>query len=257
MLFIYVKGLKKCSVSSACSFVFENQNSIPKSEEERMMKSTFILLPVFLLILCGCGKQSDNQQLAQNYYHLAQEELKGENVTSLSYRTALSYIDQAFAASKKALYMASKGTIFFRLGKDRDALRCFKQALGLNPTAKLCGEIFNNMACVLARSGEVRKAEKIWTTLVNDKDYLSPEVALYNQSKVCFARNDIKQAEEKLCQAVTHAPCYIDARYVLSLLYLSQNFHEKASEHLKVILQLAPEHRGAQHLYQRFCTNED
>lgn len=215
----------------------------------------FIFFVLFILFFVGCGKQKGNK-LAQNYYKMALVELQDQNNSrQYSYKKALEYIENAISIDEKAEYIALKATLLFELGDDLFGETFFNLALSKTKDSKLKCEILNNKACLFAQVGmsneqdfKVNGALEIWEKLENNKDYLTPEVSLFNQSKVYVYKNDYQTAKDKLLRAVKISPNYLDAHYYLALVYYNLSDNILALTQLDTVLYLYPEHKGAQNL---------
>lgn len=207
----------------------------------------YFCLPVFVLIFSNCGKKS-NKSLAQNYYKLSMLELGSEDESPETIKKALNYIDLALNQNDDTKYLALKASLLFKLGQIEECSYLFKQILSKDIDLRLKAEVSNNYACLLAQTGKTDVALEIWSKLESDKDYLTPEVAFFNQSKVYFEKNDLKKAKEKLLKAVFLEPSYIDARYYLSQVFIKLRDFGSAKKELSTVLFLAPEHSEAKKL---------
>ncbi|MFH1462037.1 MAG: tetratricopeptide repeat protein [bacterium] len=209
----------------------------------------------FVLIFTGCGKQKVNK-ISQNYYKMAILELQEENTDKqYSYKKALYNIEKALEIEEKSEYLALKGTLLFELGYDSLGESFFDKALLNADDPKLKCEILNNKACLFAQVGMFNKQEfkvnhalDIWQKLERDKDYLTPEVAFFNQSKIFVYKNDYQNAKEKLQRAVRISPSYLDAHYYLALVLYNLSDVVAAQNELDAVLFLYPEHKGALNL---------
>jgi tetratricopeptide (TPR) repeat protein len=215
----------------------------------------FIFLFLLTILFFGCGKQKDNK-LAQNYYKLALVELQDQDNNRLySYKKAIEHIENAIRIEEKPEYLAFKATLLFELGDDLFGETLFNLALSKAQDSKLKCEILNNKACLFAQVGmyneqsfKVNNALEIWEKLEADKDYLTPEVSLFNQSRVYIYKNDYQTAKDKLLKAVKIAPNYLDAHYYLALVFYNLSDNISAQNQLDTVLYLYPEHKGAQNL---------
>lgn len=207
------------------------------------------------MLLTACSKQKTNK-IAQNYYKMAILELQeGGGDRQYSYKKALYNIEKALEVEEKSEYLALKGTLLFELGYDSLGESLFDKALLNADDSKLKCEILNNKACLFAQVGmfnkqdfKVNQALDIWQKLERDKDYLTPEVAFFNQSKIFVYKNDYKNAKEKLQRAVQISPNYLDAHYYLALVHYNLLDTIAAQSELDAVLFLYPEHKGALNL---------
>lgn len=207
----------------------------------------YFSLIVFVLFFNGCGKKT-NSQLAQNYYKLSILELGESEQTPETMKKALNYVDLALSQDEDSKYLALKASILFKLGYIKDSKRIFKFALSKEIDPILKAETLNNYACLLAQKGKTDEALRIWQDIEKDKNYLTPQVALFNQSKVYFEQNDLKSAKEKLLKSISLEPSYIDARYYLAQVFVKLRDFESAKKELTTVLFLAPEHESAKKL---------
>lgn len=210
------------------------------------------------MVCVHCGKQK-NSDLARTYYKMSLLEINQEEsyVRDSAYKKALGHIDKAIEYDKKAEYLALKATILFKLGKEDEGYEYFEKALQLNVDSQVRAEILNNKACLLAHVGmKERNDEKIniaihiWDELKDNKDYLTPEVSFFNQSKVYMFKNDPQKAKENLLISIHLSPSYVDAHYYLAYVANQLNDVALAKDHVKIVLFLEPEHQGAAQLQE-------
>jgi len=206
-----------------------------------------------LLLFFGCGKKK-NSDLARTYYKMSLLELNQDDqaVGESAYKKALGHIDKALHYDKTAEYLALKATILFKLGKEQKGYEHFEKALQLDVDPQVRAEILNNEACLLAqmgmkeqKNGKIDQAIQIWNGLKDNKDYLTPEVSFFNQSKVYMFKNDPEKAKENLLTSVQLSPSYVDAHYYLAYVANQLNEEKLAKDHVKIVLFLEPEHKGA------------
>ena len=207
----------------------------------------YFSLIVFVLFCNGCSKKN-NSQLAQNYYKLSILELGEGDQTPDTMKKALNYVELALTQDEDSKYLALKASILFKLGYIDDSKIIFKQVLSKDLDPILKTEVFNNYACLLAQEGETNDALQIWEGLEKDKNYLTPQVSLFNQSRIYFNNNDLKKAKEKLTKSIFLEPSYIDARYFLAQILVKLQDFKSAKQELTTILFLAPEHEAAKKL---------
>lgn len=215
----------------------------------------FLFLVLNLFSFLGCGKKN-NVKLAQTYYKFALLELGEKQPDDQIYKNALDYIEKAIDQEFNPEYLALKGTLLFKLGKNQEGNFYFDQALGQNSLdPKIRSEILNNKACLLAEIGaknlnenNIKQALEIWQSLEDDKSYLTPEVALFNQSKVFLRKNCLDLAKDKLAQAINISPSFLDAHYYLALVSYKLKDISLAKDEIKTVLFLEPTHEGAKFL---------
>ncbi|MFH1644516.1 MAG: hypothetical protein ABIA74_05065 [bacterium] len=207
----------------------------------------YFCLTVFLLFFTTCSKKT-NKKLANDYYKLSLLELGGQDGNTESLKKALINLDLALNYDDDSKYLALKASILFKLNQLPDAKKIFEQILAKKIDDGLKTEILNNYACLLAQLGNTGQALKIWADLQNDKNYLTPEVALFNQSKVYFELNEPQKAKGKLLQAVFLEPGYLDAHYSLAQIFVNLKEFDSAKKELTTVLFLEPTHETAQKL---------
>ena len=219
------------------------------------LNAFFVLF--FIFFIAGCEKQKNNK-LAQNYYKMAMEELADiKNGKEYSCKRAIDFVDMAINIDEKPEYLAFKATLLFELGYDEIGENFFDNALSKTKNEKLRCEILNNKACLLAQvgmfnhdNGKVDYAFNVWQDLIYNKDYLTPEVAYFNQSKFYIFKNNYELAKEKLLRAVEISPNYIDAHYYLALVYHNLSDIQAVKNEIQTVLYLFPEHKSAKRLEQ-------
>ena len=116
----------------------------------------------------------------------------------------------------------------------------------LSPILK--SDVRNNYACLLAHIGEVEEALRIWRELEACSDYLTPEVALFNQGKYFLMNGDFKLSKEKLISAVEISPSYVDAHYYLAIVAKEGGDKDLFINEINTVLFLEPHHFGARKL---------
>ncbi len=167
---------------------------------------------------------------------------------SNAYKKALGYVNQAIEQEACPRYAALKATLLFKLGRQQESFAMFDIALEDCVNQRLKSEIFNNYACLCAQSGQQEKALDIWGQLENNEHYLTPEVALLNQSKVYVEKGDWKRAKNLLLKASRINPSYLDAHFYTALVAFQTNDVFLAKDKLRTVLLLEPLHHGAQAL---------
>ncbi|KKP24719.1 MAG: hypothetical protein SZ59_C0001G0037 [candidate division TM6 bacterium GW2011_GWF2_28_16] len=205
-----------------------------------------------LFFLPSCNKQKNNK-LAQNYYKMALVELQDQrDLNNYSYKKALEYVNLALNLNTTPEYLALKATLLLELADENVALEFFDAALINTKDNKLKCEILNNKACLQAQIGMLSKNENlinssilIWQDLTKNKDYLTPEVALYNISKVNAYNNNYINAKQNLEHAIKLAPNYLDAHYYLALINYNLSDFNAAKREIDSVLFLYPEHKNA------------
>lgn len=204
------------------------------------------LKPIFwCLLFAGCGGKQDNHQLAQTYCKMAFADMAEEGGTARGYKRALLTIDKALACDQRPEYYACKGTILFKLGDYAQSEACYDQALACHPEAPLMSEIANNRACICAQRRNYGAAKKIWSGLIKDTTYQTPEVAWVNIGKMYIKERKLSEAKHAFEQAVTLAPSYIDAHFYLSLVERELGDKSLARREADLVLKMEPEHQGA------------
>ena len=109
----------------------------------------------------------------------------------------------------------------------------------------------NNEACVLAQAGKYAQAKKYWQLLITNRQYVTPEVAYVNLSKLAVEEGDFVGAERLLAQAMYLCPNYVDACFYRALVACQLHEYEKARVLLASVQSLAPTHTGARELRAR------
>jgi tetratricopeptide (TPR) repeat protein len=212
---------------------------------------------IFILLFLGCTKER-NHELAQTYHKLAMVELIDGEGGEYAYKKALGHINTSLKHEVRPEYLALKGTILFKLNQDEAGCDFFDEALKiakLNMDLALKADILNNKACLLAKIGmqkpeknKVDEALKIWDKLQNDKNYLTKEVALFNQSKIYIFQGNYQKAKQALHKAICVAPNYMDAHYYLASVAFTLRDFALAKNEVATVLYLQPGHKGAEEL---------
>jgi Tfp pilus assembly protein PilF len=216
------------------------------------MNKICLLSLVFIVMCLSCGKKKKNSSLARNYYKMALLELSDGHDDEWANKKALGCIENAIQQEKKAEYVAMKATLLFRLGQGQESDSYFKEALQLCEGAEfLKTEILNNYACLLVTVGRGEQALSIWKDLENNRNYLTPEVALVNQGKFHAMNNNVEKAKKCFSKAIYLSPNFLDAHYYLALVSYSSGDLSTTKNELKTVLFLNSEHDGAKRFLQQ------
>jgi len=231
-----------------------------------MIKNLFLVFNMvfFLLLFFACGKKDNNKssssiwssskKLGQTYYRLALLEVS-EQSDEQGCKKSLDYINKALEKDSRPEYLALKGTLLLQLNQEKEVLNYFYMALQNNPDPKIVADILNNKACLLAKLGianneqdKIDQSIKIWSKLLHDKDYLTPEVAHFNIGKVYIHQKNYKKAQQQLSKAIKVSPNYLDAHYYLACVSYQLNDFSLARNEISTVLFLEPEHQSAKEL---------
>jgi Tfp pilus assembly protein PilF len=207
----------------------------------------YLFLTLNIITFLGCQKKAEkNTALASNYYKLSILELEDDEEFEQAAKRSINYLDEAIKHDPKGSYLATKATLLFRLCNFEQAKQLFKKSLKSVLSPKLKCEVLNNYACLLAQIGEIDAAMKIFCALEKDKDYLTPEVALFNQAKIFTTQKKYRLAKGKLMDAVRLAPDYLDSHFYLAIV---SGYYLKditlAKKEVQAVLYLEPAHKGA------------
>jgi Tfp pilus assembly protein PilF len=214
------------------------------------MRFTSLLLVFVLFFLSSCARRT-NSRLAVEYYKMSLLELESVKSSEYSRRRALRYINKAIDQESNSRYLAHKATLLFLLGDEKLSLRLFDSAIEKSASSEIRCEILNNYACLLADRGRKDEALSIFRRLENDKNYLTPQVALVNQAKIYFDLGDYLLAKQKLRLAVYLAGDYVDAHYYLGAVHFYLKEYDFSRRELNRVLELEVAHEGASSLLAR------
>ena len=173
---------------------------------------------------------------------------RSDDISKASHKKSLDHLNQALEQDLQPRYLALKATLLFELGQDTQSVACFDQALKLCSDQHLKTEILNNYACLYAQKGDADKALAIWKGLESNHHYLTPEVALVNQSKVFVQQEDYQLAQQCLTRATKMSPNYLDAHYYRGLVAYRTGDISLAKNELSTVLFLEPSHAAASSL---------
>jgi len=96
----------------------------------------------------------------------------------------------------------------------------------------------NNRACILAASGRLDDAVRIWNHLENNPSYLTPEYAAFNLGNALFRDGDLKGAEDAYARAVEYNPSFLQARFALARLFSERGLYSLAEKEITVLEEL-------------------
>jgi len=209
-----------------------------------------------IFIFLGCGKKP-NSKLGGTYYKSCLLELSDKAAEPESLKKALFFIDHALDHEKNPKYLALKASLLFQLGKIKEGDELFNQVLISQIDPGFKAETLNNYACLLAQQGQAERALLIWSELKDNKDYLTPEVAVFNQSKIYILQNNYEKAKDRLQETLFIAPSFLDAHYCLALVAFRLNDFALCKEQVSTILYLEPDHQGAKKLLDSLSMNRN
>lgn len=210
----------------------------------------FIYGLLFLMIMfSACTKKvKQRHEQAKTHHRLALLELTNQNAGKSALRRALDQVKKAIEFHNKPLYRALEGTLLLQLGDVDQGRLCLQELLyELEADQKvskghevLITEIKNNLACAQMASGNHQEALRLWQEIVQDRSYVTPEVALLNQSKHYFAQGDYDTSLRLAEEAITTAPHYVDAYLYAAVAALSLNKRDHARERLVTLMAIEP-----------------
>ena len=129
-------------------------------------------------------------------------------------------------------------TIYMSLGRPKDALRHFREAKALQPSAVA---VFN-VGVALEATGDVNAAEREYAEAVRlDPDY---SAAHNNLGTVLGRRGEMTLAHAAFVNAVRSNPANFEARGSLAYSLLVRGEPDQAAEHVIAALALQPERSG-------------
>ena len=196
-----------------------------------------------LLSSCG-GARESTKALAHTYLKQSCVESETDN-----YKKALQWANKAVQTHPTPHAYAMKALLLYQIGDYDGSITLFEQITrDKNTPATVRTEARNNIATILHHTGKADKAQAIWRALLDDQNYVTPEVALYNLGLLALERKNLKKAEILLEQSVEQAPDYVDALYYLARVHTQQKQFGKAEKRLNTLLMFAPGHTAAQQL---------
>lgn len=217
----------------------------------QLYKQIFGLL--FMICVAGCQKQS-LEKVAKEKYKLACAQLVGQHSLQ-DYRQALRCIDEAITCHYKVEYEALKATLLLKLGNTHESADCFSHALSKAGDSSVTAELKNNYACALAQQGFGPQARKLWREVLQDPQYLTPEVVWVNLGKWYVDNQDMKKAKLCFLKAVKLEPTYVDAHFYTALSDYALGQYRCARNQVATLLALEPAHDGGRRLAKMLASD--
>lgn len=200
----------------------------------------FFFLAPLILTSCG-GGNSNNHALAASYIKQSIIEAETHN-----YKKSLQLVNKALESEKKPHYLAMKATLLFQIGDAPGSINLFKELIAHKETpTTVRAEAKNNLACVYISIKKKKEAEQLWNELLDDPDYISPEVLYLNLALVKIDSHDFAQATNLLYKALNHAPEYIDALYYLAYTQKELKEYAKALKTIDMLTNYVANHPEA------------
>lgn len=203
---------------------------------------------VLLLVLAGCAGapeqpgsvQSEarsrakiHTDLAATYYSRAQPGVALEELAE-ALRADSSY-SQAYNV---------RALVYMELREDDEAERNFRRALELDPGNS---EGHNNYGWFLCQRGRVDESLAHFLAALKNPLYATPEKSYFNAGICSLKKQDDKEAERFLLNAVRVQPQHREALYRLAEIYFSRGLYREAKIYLDRLM-LEPE-PAAEHLW--------
>lgn len=205
------------------------------------MKTKFLqILLILLFFLSGCSSKKDRSNLAHNYYHQALV------AAEKNPREALDLLEKSLNEQVIPRALIFKATLLFQTKDYAESLTLFEKIIkDKSYPETLQTDALNNYACLLITLNRTEQAEKIWQELINNKHYLSPEVAWFNIGLLNLNRQLYNKAAHAFNSAIRIAYDYVDAYYYLTITLMSMGEWELARKTVTELIGQAPEHQAA------------
>lgn len=216
-------------------------------EQVDMRISVYIIFALCALLSSCGGSSTNNKALASNYIKQSVMESETGN-----YKKALHQVNKALESQKKPHYIAMKATLLYQIDDINGSIALFKELINKKDTpSTVRAEAKNNLACVYMSVNKQQEAEMLWKALLNDADYLTPEVVYLNLALIQLGNQNYEKTEKLLNKALDHAPEYVDALYYLAITQKAQKKYKKALRTINLISNYVEGHRGAERLKQQ------
>ncbi len=211
------------------------------------MKTKFPQILLLLsCILTGCTAKKDRSNLANNYYHQALE------AAEKNPREALDLLEKSLAEQVIPRALIFKATLLYQTKEYTESLALFEKIIkDKSYPETLQTDALNNYACLLINMGKLNQAEKVWQQLINNKHYLSPEVAWFNIGLLNLNRKAFNKAAHAFNSAIRIANDYIDAYYYLTITLMEMGEWELARKTIMELIGQMPEHQAALELLEQ------
>jgi len=206
------------------------------------MKNRMLLL--LFILMAGCAAQSTQQpayqgsnpekdspnrnrarihtELGSHYYS------QGMLSVALDELSQAAQIDPGYSPAHDGL-----GLVYSSLHEDGLAEASFKRALQLNPASS---EAHNNYGTFLCSRSRVDESIPEFMAAVKNPLYSTPEMAYLNAGVCALRKQDDKNAETYLLEALRAQPGLPQASYQLAGIYLGRGDAEKANDYFKLSL---------------------
>ncbi len=211
------------------------------------MKTNFLQILLFLsFFLSGCSVKKDRSNLAHNYYQQALV------AAEKNPREALALLEKSLSEQIIPRALIFKATLLFQTKEYAESLTLFEKIIkDKSYPETLQTDALNNYACLLINLNKLDQAEKIWQELINNKHYLSPEVAWFNIGLLNLNRQLYNKAAHAFNSAIRIASDYIDAYYYLTVTLMKMQEWELARKTVIELIGQIPEHQSALELLEQ------
>jgi type IV pilus assembly protein PilF len=195
-------------------------------------------------LLAGCVAQTTMETRAVQDASLADARRRAELHTSLA---AQYYQRGNFVVAVEETRLALKddpayypalnvrALIFMELREDAQARQAFEQALALAPRDP---DVMNNFGWFLCLRGEDARGMELFTRVLGDTMYTSPEKALLNAGLCSRMAGRNAEAEDYLRRAVVFKPDLAGALYSLAELMYEKGGYKEAENYLVRYMRL-------------------
>jgi len=134
------------------------------------------------------------------------------------------------------------GYISYRYGKNKEAESYYKKALAIDPNYS---EAVNNLGVTYAALGQWDEAIDQFNTALKDPTYRTPERAYSNLGFVHYMKEEYREAEKALMEALVRNPVSARALYVLGLVYIKLGDDDLAIDSFMKAIGIVPDYVDA------------
>lgn len=197
--------------------------------------ASFILL---LFLSCATSGRTERQvatmETARAHMQVGMAFLQNED-----FGNALIELQRAYSTIKddpvllNALGLAHKG-----LQQDLRAEEFFNAAIQTNPDYY---ESYNNLGILFAETGNYPKAIKMFKTLLESRDYSTPELAHFNLAIIYTETQQTGKAIQELLKAIALEPSFMHSYLHLGILYRDTGQYDKALSIFRRAITIQPD----------------
>jgi len=188
-----------------------------------------------MLLFSSCASNPSREKInsAETHIKLGASYLENEqfNDAFMEFQKAI----ELNPRSKKTLYYL--GYLSARFEKYDEAITYYKKAISIDPAYS---EAINSLGVTYAETGNWDEAVIYFDSALSNPMYETPEMAYANKGYALYMKEDYRNAERAVKEALIRNRLYPMASYVLGLIYTKLGDDDAAIEEFKKAIGMVP-----------------